>query len=64
VVASGGSAWESNPPVPWIPRDPDGVEDRGRHQPPSASGGIVSGVEGPLARFVEGPALWGSDCVS
>src|SRR5204863_2901691 len=34
-------AWESNPPATSQPRPPYGFEDRGRHQPPSASSAIV-----------------------
>lgn len=37
----GGSAWESNPPSEPLPTRNNGFEDRGRHQPPSASGGIL-----------------------
>src|SRR6185503_5625259 len=34
---AGGSAWESNPPSTPKPAPNNGFEDRGRHQPPSAS---------------------------
>jgi hypothetical protein len=35
----GGSAWESNPPPGPQPARDNGFEDRGEHQPPSASEG-------------------------
>jgi len=38
----GGSAWESNPPPSPIPARDYGFEDRGRHQPPSASARILA----------------------
>ena len=37
LALCGGSAWESNPPPTPQPARDNGFEDRGRHQPPSAS---------------------------
>ncbi len=42
---SGGSAWESNPPSGPLPTRNDGFEDRGRHQPPSASTGMIPALD-------------------
>jgi hypothetical protein len=52
---AGGSAWESNPPPTPQPAPDNGFEDRRRHQPPSASEGILADSGRPAGVILSRP---------